>query len=528
MQGEPKGGFATDAGEGGDLVYSGFHQTRGQFHGANVLCRIFGRMNPWLILGVFAAYALLLFVIARRTRAADASGFFLAGRGAPWPLVAFGMLGASLSGVTFISVPGWVGSQGFTYMQMVLGYLVGYGFIMAVLMPLYYKLGLTSIYGYFGERFGRRAYTTGASFFLLSRVIGASFRLFLVVLVGQTFIFQPLGLSPALAVPITAAFVLAIIYGYTRQGGLGTIVWTDTLQTAAMLVAVFWTLHVVAGALGLSLLEIPAFVAQSDLSSTWSFADWRAPNHFVKHFLAGAFVAATMTGMDQDMMQKNLACRDLRSARLNMGSFSIVLVAVNLLFLSLGLLLHVYAETTGLVVDRADNLYPAIALGGELGVGLGLVFLIGLLASAFSSADSALTALTTSACVDIFGDESTRMRNRVHIGMTAVLFVVITAFSVASDTSVIASIFTAANYTYGPILGLFAFGLLMKRQPVDRWIPFVAIAAPILCYVLEMWLKSRWGFSFGFALLPVNGLLTFAGLALLPQVSAKPGAAVIP
>ncbi len=478
-------------------------------------------MNPWVIFGVFVGYALVLFAIAQWTRAKDAQGFFLAGKAAPWPVVAFGMLGASLSGVTFISVPGWVGTQGFSYMQMVLGYLVGYAFIMAVLMPLYYRLQLTSIYGYFGERFGRRAYATGASFFLLSRIVGASFRLFLVVLVGQTFIFQPLGLSPSIAIPLMAALVLAIIYGYTRRGGLGTIVWTDTLQTAAMLVAVVWTLQAVGGALGHSLGDLPGVIARSDMSELWVWSDWRAPNHFVKHFLAGAFVAATMTGMDQDMMQKNLACRDLRAARWNMASFSVVLVLVNVLFLSLGVVLHAFADASALSVERADNLYPTVALTGGLGSGLGLVFLIGLLASAFSSADSALTALTTSACVDLLGDSSTATRRRVHLAMTGVLFFVIWSFSAAADTSVIASIFTAANYTYGPILGLFAFGLLMReRRPSDRYIPFVAIAAPVICWALEMGLKAQWGFSFGFALLPVNGLLTFVGLWALPAVHA--------
>lgn len=469
-------------------------------------------MNPWMILATFVAYVGLLFAISLRTRAQSAQGFFLAERGAPWPVVAFGMLGASLSGVTFISVPGWVGDQGFTYMQMVFGYVVGYVFIMAVLLPMYYKLNLTSIYSYFGQRFGPRAYTTGAGFFLVSRVIGASFRLFLVVLVGQTFILEPLGLSSTWAVPVTTSVVLAVIYGYTRQGGLGTIVWTDTLQTAAMLVAVIWTLFALAQGLGISFWDLPQHISASDRSQIWVFDDWRVSNHFVKHFLAGAFVAATMTGMDQDMMQKNLACRDLRSARLNMGSFSAVLIVVNFLFLSLGWVLYQYAELNELVIERADNLYPTIALGGELGTSLGLVFLIGLLASAFSSADSALTALTTSACVDILKDSSGATRNKTHLVMTVLLFIVIWAFATVSDTSVIASIFTAANYTYGPILGLFLFGLMTRRQANDKYIPWVALVSPILCYLLEMYFKKQWGFSFGFALLPVNGFLTFCGL----------------
>ena len=255
----------------------------------------------------------------------------------------------------------------------------------------------------------------------------------------------------------------------------------------------------------------------------WVWDDWKAPNHFIKHFTAGAFVATAMTGMDQDMMQKNLACKNLQEARWNMGSFSLVLVVVNVLFLGLGVLLYTWADSQAIAIERADSLYPTVALGGSLGWGLGLVFLIGLLASAFSSADSAMTALTTSICVDLLGAEkqpsaqATAVRKRVHLGVALVLFAVILAFSAVQDSSVVSAIFTAANYTYGPILGLFAFGLVTEKQPADRWIPWVAVASPVLCYVLEAGLKSSYGFSFGFALLPVNGLLTFLGLLLLTK-----------
>lgn len=477
---------------------------------------------------------MILLFIAHRTGSKsteDSSQFFLAGRSAPWYVVAFGMLGASLSGVTFISVPGWVGTQGFTYMQMVLGYLAGYAFIMAVLLPLYYRLGLTSIYGYFAERYGPKAYKTGASFFILSRTIGAAFRLFLVALVVQMFVLEPLGWdlhlnlmgqwNAPVGLAVAVAIILGVIYAYTRNGGIGTIVWTDTLQTGAMLIAVIWAIVVLTDQLNWSLWELPQHVQSTPWSKFWVWDDWKAPNHAVKHFLAGAFVATAMTGMDQDMMQKNLACKNLREARWNMGSFSIVLVAVNVLFLTLGVLLYAFAAQEGMEIGRADGLFPTIALTSSLGVALGMAFLVGLLASAFSSADSALTALTTSVCVDLMGTEGMPskqgldVRKRVHLGMTATLFFVILIFSTLQDTSVVSAIFTAANYTYGPLLGLFAFGLTTKRIPKDRWIPWVAVASPLLCYALESTLQTLHGFSFGFALLPVNGLITYLGLFLI-------------
>ena len=490
-------------------------------------------MTPTTVLLIFCGYVAVLLLVARLTAhqgAQDSDAhFFVAGKKAPWYAVAFGMLGASLSGVTFISVPGWVASQGFTYMQMVLGYLVGYGFIMAVLMPLYYRMGLTSIYGYFESRFGPKAYRTGAAFFILSRTIGAAFRLFLVALVLKLFILEPLGWSASdgaaldWGYAVAVLVILGVIWAYTRQGGLGTIVWTDTLQTAAMLVAVVYSAYAITTAMDWSWGETVHHIQSSPMGQWWVWDDWKAPNHFIKHFTAGAFVATAMTGMDQDMMQKNLACKNLREARWNMGSFSLVLVVVNVLFLGLGVLLYTWADSQSIAIERADSLYPTVALGGSLGWGLGLVFLIGLLASAFSSADSALTALTTSICVDLLGTEkqptkqATAVRKKVHLGVAFVLFVVILAFSAVQDSSVVSAIFTAANYTYGPILGLFAFGLVTKKQPVDRWIPWVAVASPVLCYVLEAGLKSSYGFSFGFALLPVNGLLTFLGLLLLTK-----------
>lgn len=472
----------------------------------------------------------MLFLIGHLTGSGKkAADFFLAGRKAPWYVVAFGMVGASLSGVTFISIPGWVNSQSFTYLQMVLGYMAGYIFIMAVLLPLYYKLGLTSIYSYLDQRFGNGAYKTGASFFILSRVIGASFRLFLVAIVVELAILEPFfsetsGEVPSWAFASIVAIVLAIIYTYTRQGGMATVIWTDTVQTACMLCAVILTVLAISNAQGASLASIPELVKSSGMTKIFVFDDWKAGNHFVKHFLAGAFVCIAMTGLDQDMMQKNLSCKDLKSARLNMGSFAVVLFGANILFLSLGALLYLHAGAEGIAIPEAtDKLFPTLALGGSLGTWLGGVFLIGLLASAFSSADSALTALTTSACVDLIGtqkmeeEKAEHIRKRVHLAMAGVLFIAIMAFRAVNDTSVVAALFTAANYTYGPLLGLFFFGLISKRRPIEKLIPYVAIASPIICYLLEYFLSHKWGFSFGFSLLPVNGAITMFGLALLPK-----------
>ena len=490
-------------------------------------------MHPLLILATLVGYfGLLLFVAVRTARGTTAAGgdadFFLAGRAAPWYVVAFGMIGTSLSGVTFISVPGWVGEQGFTYMQMVIGYFFGYLFIAGVLLPLYYRTGLTSIYRYLGDRFGPRAYRTGASFFLLSRIIGSAFRLYLVVLVLEKFVLEPLGLSgPEAGFPVGATAIstvlIALIWLYTRKGGMRTIVWTDTLQTAAMLGALVAAVFLAVDALGWSWAELPSRLAETGRTTLWVWEDWGAPNHAVKHLLAGAFVAVAMTGLDQDMMQKNLACKSLRDAQINMLSFSSVLIGINLLFLVLGALLYAFWDTTGLPLPAADALFPTVALDGYLGPLVGLLFLVGLLAAALSSADGALTALTTSTCVDLLDTpsrpeaEAREIRKRVHIGMAGVLVLVVVAFRAVAEGSVVAAIFTAANYTYGPLLGMFGYGLLSSSRPSDRWIPVVAVLSPIACYLLESMLTSRYGFSFGFALLPVNGALTLIGLALLPR-----------
>lgn len=486
-------------------------------------------MTPTTALLITLAYVAVLLGVSRwssrRAAGSDSeSRFFVAGQQAPWFVVAFGMVGASLSGVTFLSIPGWVRDQEWTYMQMVLGYCIGYLIVATVLLPLYYKLQLTSIYGYLGERFGRSAHQTGAAFFLLSRVIGASFRLFLVALVIDVLILEPVygGSTPWTWFGLTTAGILAVIYLYTRRSGMATVIWTDTLQTACMLLAVILTVGGILAAGGHSWLDLPGVVSSTDLTQVWVTEDWRLGNHWAKHILAGMFVTIAMTGLDQDMMQKNLACRNLREAQWNMGTFTVILVGANLLFLTMGSLLWMHAERIGMALPEAtDRLYPLVAMGGSLGPWLGVAFVVGLLASAFSSADSALTALTTSTCVDLLdtpgmdAEKATQTRQRVHLGMAVLLWGVILAFRAVNDTSVVAALFTVANYTYGPLLGLFAVGMFTSWTPRTSAIPWVSIAAPALGYGLESLLVSELHFSFGFALLPVNGLITALGLGVI-------------
>lgn len=479
-------------------------------------------MSPALILTIVAGYFVLLAVIGHLTsKDADNDSFFIGNRSSPWYVVAFGMIGASLSGVTFISIPGWVATSSFSYMQVVLGYLVGYAVIGLVLMPLYYRLNLTSIYTYLEQRFGRVSYRTGASFFLLSRTIGAAFRLYLVANVLQLTVFDALG------VPFVATVVgtILFIWGYTNKGGIKTIIWTDTLQTLFMLLAVGLTVFMIGDAMGWTLPEAVRQIEASSYAKVFFFDDVNSKYYFWKQFLSGAFIAIVMTGLDQDMMQKNLSCRNIREAQTNMFTFSIVLVFVNLAFLALGALLYLYADHIGMEVPaRTDDLYPLIATSGQLPVIVGVLFILGLIAAAYSSADSALTALTTSVCVDILDiskrPEATRLklRRQVHVGVSAMLVVVILIFRAVNDDSVISAVFTAAGYTYGPLLGLYAFGMMTKLNVRDRWVPVVCILSPIVCYVLNLYsVELMGGYKFGFELLILNGALTFAGLLALSK-----------
>ncbi|PKP35355.1 MAG: sodium:solute symporter [Bacteroidetes bacterium HGW-Bacteroidetes-17] len=477
-------------------------------------------MNPQLILFSFLIYTFLLFVVSWFTsRKSDNDSFFVGNRKSPWYVVAYGMVGASLSGVTFISVPGWVGDTQFSYMMVVLGYVLGYITIATVLLPMYYRLKLTSIYTYLDQRFGFWSHKTGAFYFLLSRVIGASFRMFLVVNVLQIFVFDTYNIPFALTVII---FMLLILL-YTFKGGIKTIVWTDSLQTTFMLFAVVFSIVIIVQHLDLSFGDMTRKVIDSKYSQI-IFTGWQDTRFFVKQFLSGAFIAIVMTGLDQDMMQKNLSCKTLPDAQKNMISLGFVLVFVNFLFLFLGAILFIYAESTVVAIpDLTDNLFPTIALK-HFGAVAGIVFIIGLISAAYSSADSALTALTTSFSIDflrleersISESKKIRIRKIVHLSVAALLILVIIGFRAINNQAVISKLFTIAGYTYGPLLGLYAFGLFSKRIVVDKWVPIIALLSPIICYIVSensiYWLN---GYRFGFELLILNGMITYFGLFIM-------------
>ena len=476
-------------------------------------------MQPLYILLLIVAYFTVLITISYITgKSADNKTFFKANNSSPWYLVAFGMIGASLSGVTFISVPGWIETQSMSYFQMVLGYVVGYAVIGLVLLPLYYKLNLTSIYTYLQDRFGNYSYKTGASFFLLSRVVGAAFRLFLVANVLQIILFDAYGIPFWVTVSIT----ILLIWLYTFKGGIKTIVWTDTLQTLFMLIAVGVCIYTISNEMKID--NIFTYVADSKLSKTFFFDDVNAGNYFWKQFLSGAFIAVVMTGLDQDMMQKNLTCRNLKDAQKNMFWFTIVLVIVNFFFLALGVLLTDYAQQNGIDAHK-DQLFPIIATKGTLGLATALFFLLGLIAAAYSSADSALTSLTTSFSIDILEidkkkdkNEQEKIRKKIHIIFSLVLIATILIFKYfIADASVIAKIFTFAGYTYGPLLGLYAFGMFTKMNVKDKLVPAICLIAPILTYLISYYSKEKLGFDFGFFVLILNGFLTFMGLYLVKK-----------
>ncbi|MDF1672363.1 MAG: sodium:solute symporter [Vicingaceae bacterium] len=482
-------------------------------------------MNPTtvilFILGYFGILMLISFITGK---GANNDSFFIGGKKSSWYLVAFGMIGASLSGVTFISVPGWVGASEFSYMQMVIGYFFGYVVVALVLMPLYYKLQLTSIYSYLEDRFGFYSYKTGAFFFLLSRTIGAAFRLFLVAQVLQYLVFNQWG------VPffVTVAITILLIWLYTFKGGIKTIVWTDSLQTLFMLVAVGVSIYFISSELNIGLFEIVNEVGESDYGQIFFFDDWNDKRHFVKQFFSGMFITIVMTGLDQDMMQKNLSCKNIKEGQKNMFSFSVVLVIVNFVFLTLGALLFMYAAKNGVnIPEKLDNLFPEIATN-HLPMMAGIFFILGLVAAAYSSADSALTALTTSVCIDFLDIKNRpdnlkiKLRKQVHLLVSIALFLVILIFNVINDESVISSLFKAAGYTYGPLLGLYAFGLMSKRKVTDKLVPIVCIAAPIISFLLNLYSKEIFnGYQFGFEILIVNGVLNFVGLFFISHKSIE-------
>ncbi|MBD3724097.1 MAG: sodium:solute symporter [Flavobacteriaceae bacterium] len=477
-------------------------------------------MQPTTILVLILAYfsVLILFsYFTGRNETSNNNSFFKANKQSSWYLVAFGMIGASLSGVTFISVPGKVETSQFVYFQLVLGYILGYFVIGTVLLPLYYKLNLTTIYTYLKDRFGNYSYKTGAWFFLISRTVGSNLRLLLVANVLQTLVFDPLNIPYWITVTAT----ILLIWLYTFKSGIKTIIWTDTLQTLFMLVSVGICIYVVSSDLGISISNFSDYLAESSFSKTFFFEDISSPKYFWKQFLSGAFIAIVMTGLDQDMMQKNLTCRSLKDAQKNMFWFTIVLTIVNFFFLVMGLLFTEYAAKNG-IDAHGDNLFPILA-NHHLGIVVAFSFILGLIAAAYSSADSSLTSLTTCFCVDILDIESKhsevkqiQIRKRIHFSFVIVSILVILFFKYGfEDKSIIDKVLKYAGFTYGPLLGLFAFGLFTKWQIKDKLSPIIALSAVAISLVLNAKSNDWFGFDFGFEILIVNGILTFLGLILI-------------
>lgn len=482
-------------------------------------------MEPFHIILLIAGYFGLLLLISYLTGKDQSNeSFFKASGKSPWYVVAFGMVGASLSGVTFISVPGWVGDSHFTYMQVVFGYLIGYLVVAFVLLPLYYRLNVTSIYQYLEGRFGVVSYKSGAFYFFVSRVLGASFRLFLVAIVLQQFVFDAYGVPFELTVIIS----ILLIWIYTFRGGIKTIVWTDTLQTLFMILAVCLSIYYINQELGWSFSEFLSSDELAKYSNVWVMDDPQARNYFLKSFLGGMFITICMTGLDQDMMQKNLTCPNIKDAQKNMVSFSLVLVGVTFLFMLLGALLFIFAEARGIAIPlmdgqpKTDLLFPEIALNSGLGITLAITFMLGLIAAAYSSADSALTSLTTSFCVDFLNTsdkpekDQIRIRKRTHIWMSVLLVIVIIIFKHVLSSNVIDSLLVVAGYTYGPLLGMFAFGIFTKWQVKDKYVWLVTVLSVVLTAIIgNIPAEALGGYQVGYELLPLNGLITFIGLILI-------------
>lgn len=465
--------------------------------------------------------ALMLFSRITARHGDNNQTFFRANRRSPWYMVAFGMVGASISGITFVSVPGMTMFTGMTYVQMCIGFILGYFAVAFVLLPVYYRLNLTTIYTYLKERLGMRSYKTGAWFFLISKMTGAAVRFYVVCIILQRFVLDAIGVPFAL----TVVAMVALIWLYTRRGGIKTLVWTDTFQTTCMFAALILIIYNVMGQLGMSATDAVKAIATDEHSRMFVMDDWISKQNFWKQFLSGAFVVIVMTGLDQDMMQKNLTCRTLREAQKDMCTYGFAFVPANILFMALGVLLMQLAQKEGIALPASgDELLPMFAATGRLGSTVVVLFTIGIVAASFSSADSALTALTTSYCVDIRqreGDE--QLRRRAHIGIAVVFGLFILLFKTLNSTSVIDAIYILCSYTYGPLLGLFAFGLFTRRKPCDKLVPYIAVASPIVCFALEKTAMQCWGYKFGYELLMINGLLTFMGLYASGIVGRKRG-----
>lgn len=466
-----------------------------------------------ILISVLAYFGLLLLFSRLVVRSGNNETFFRANRCSPWYMVAFGMVGASISGVTFVSVPGMVSATDMTYLQTCMGFAVGYVVVAFVLLPVYYRHDLTTIYSYLKLRLGRCSYLSGASFFLLSKITGAAARFYVVCIVLQQFVFDSMGIPFYITVPL----LVMLIWLYTHQGGVRTLVWTDAFQTLCMFVALILIIVHVTTALDMNFGEALSVVASDSHSRIFVFDDWVSRQNFWKQFFSGIFIVVVMTGLDQDMMQKNLTCKTLREAQKDMCSYGMAFLPANALFLALGVLLLLLAQRTGITVT-GDQLLPTFAASGQLGMAVVVFFTIGIVAASFSSADSALTALTTSYCVDICGkpgDE--KLRRRVHVGIAVVFALFILLFRVFNNTSLIDAIYVMCSYTYGPLLGMFGFALFTHRKVRDRWVPYVAVASPIVCFVIDMATSALCDYHFGYELLMLNGFLTFIGLMVLSK-----------
>lgn len=474
-------------------------------------------MESSVLLAIIISYFVILFFVSYISgRKSNNQGFFIGNRKSPWYIVAFAMIGASLSGVTFVSVPGMVGVNQFAYLQMVMGFIVGQLVIAYVLTPLYYRMNLTSIYGYLENRFGTSSHKTGAWFFFISKMSGAAVRLFLVCLILQMLVFEPLHIPFGINVTIS----IFIVWLYTFQSGVKSLIWTDSLKTLCLIISVVLCIYYIASSMHLNFSGICSTIYNSSLSRVFFFDDVNSKQYFFKQFLAGIFTMIAMNGLDQDMMQRNLSCKNIKESQKNMLTSILLQFVVITMFLMLGVLLFTYTAQNGIQNPaKSDELFPMIAIGGYFPIIVGILFIIGLVSAAFSNAGSALTALTTSFTIDILKTDNkndvqiTHIRKRVHIGMAILMGLTIVIINVFNNTSVIDAVYILVSYTYGPILGLFAFGILCKRKVRDRYIPFIAVLAPILCFFLQR-NSEKWfnGYSFSYELLIFNALFVCIGL----------------
>ena len=483
-------------------------------------------MTPLIILISIIAYFVVLFTVSHlASRQTDNDGFFTGNRKAPWPIVAIATMGAAISGVTFISVPGMVAAKGYSYLQMVLGFIAGYWIIAFVLVPLFYRRNLISIYGYLGERFGLNSYRTGAWFFFISKMLGASVRFFVVCIVIQALVCDPWGIPFSVNVAVT----VSLVWLYTFRGGVKSLIWTDTLKSLCLILSVALCIYFIADNLDMPVTGIADAIGSHHSSKIFFFEDPAAGTYFWKQFIAGIFMAIALNGLDQDMMQRNMSCPTPRDAQKNIVTTAVCQIFVILLFLVLGVLLYRYAETTGLALPaKSDQVFPLIAVGSGLPLVVGILFVIGMVSSTYSAAGASLTALTTSFTVDLldgpkrFDDARlTRVRRRVHAATAVAMALLILAFGYCADDSVINLVFRVAGYTYGPILGMFVFGMATRRRIRDRWMPLVAVLAPVLSVAVQIAAREWWGYDIGFELLIYNAGFTIVGMLLLMERNEK-------